>query len=341
MKLPWRPPALVAVAVLVLAACTGGGNSDKDADRDPGRGDRSATAATQASAPAPEPTATFAVITHGASGDAFWDVVHRGAEQAGKDLGVAVTYRGASQAGEQANLIDAAVADKVDGLVVSMAEPDALAAPIGKAVAAGIPVVTINAGQDRSAGLGALAHVGQDDTVAGQGAGTRLAGVGVKKLLCVIHESSDTDLERRCAGAKQTLASGTTENLRVDASTIAQARATIATKLQQDTSIDGVLALHPTVAMAAVEAVASSGSKAKVATFDLSDAVIDAIDAGKISFAVDQQQYQQGYLPVVMLHLYLTNANTVGGGRPVFTGPGFVTKENAARVKALAAEGTR
>ncbi len=93
--------------------------------------------------------------------------------------------------------------------------------------------------------------------------------------------------------------------------------------------------------MAAVEAVNTAASKAKLATFDLSGDVVKAIEDGKILFAVDQQQYLQGYLPVVFLALYNRNANTVGGGQPVLTGPGFVTKDNAAKVQALAEAGTR
>jgi simple sugar transport system substrate-binding protein len=95
------------------------------------------------------------------------------------------------------------------------------------------------------------------------------------------------------------------------------------------------------IAIAARDAIADSGSSALLATFDLSGDVVDAILAGEIAFAVDQQQYLQGYLPVVFLHLYLTNANTVGGGLPVLTGPGFVTEDNAAAVKELAAAGSR
>ena len=88
-------------------------------------------------------------------------------------------------------------------------------------------------------------------------------------------------------------------------------------------------------------AVKESGSKAKLATFDLNPEVVTAIQAGTVLFAVDQQQYEQGYLPVVMLTLYKSNLNTVGGGLPVLTGPGFVTKENAAQVADLAKSGTR
>lgn len=328
-----RVLAVAVVAAFVLAACTDGDpSSNPSADPSGGQASR---------APASAPAEKFAVITHGASGDRFWDVVKKGAEQAGKDLGVDVSYQSADQADRQAELIATAVTDKVDGLVVSLANPDALAEPVGKAVAAGIPVITINAGQDRSAGLGALAHVGQDETVAGRGAGTRLAGEGVRKLLCLVHEAGNVGLAQRCTGAKQTLAGGTTENLLVDMTDAARARQTISTKLRKDRAIDGLLALSPAAATAAVDAVALSGSKAKVATFGISKDVVDAIEAGKITFAVDQQQYEQGYLPVVMLHLHLTNANTVGGGMPVLTGPGFVTRENAARVRDLVDRGTR
>ena len=58
-------------------------------------------------------------------------------------------------------------------------------------------------------------------------------------------------------------------------------------------------------------------------------------------FAIDQQQYLQGYLPVVFAMLYVTNLNTVGNGAPVLTGPGIINKANAAHVAALAKQGTR
>src|SRR5215207_9734154 len=282
----------------------------------------------------------IAVVTHGGPGDAFWSVVKAGAEKAGKDMGDTVSYQSDGDPQKQSQLIDAAVNQKVDGLVVSMANPDALRASIEKAVAAGIPVVTINSGQDKSASFGALSHVGQDESIAGEGAGSRLKGEGVTKLLCVVHEAGNVGLEQRCAGAKQGLG-GQVENLQVDGKDLQGAQATIKAKLQSDKSVNGVLTLNPGVAAVAVTAVKESGSKAKLATFDLNPEVVSAIQAGTVLFAVDQQQYEQGYLPVVMLTLYKSNLNTIGGGRPVLTGPGFVTKENAAQVSDLAKSGTR
>lgn len=284
---------------------------------------------------------TFTVITHGQAGDTFWDVVKKGAEKAGKDEGDTVTYRDSNgDPTKQAQLIDAAVNEKADGIVVSMANPDALAASIKKAVAAGIPVITINSGQDKSKAFGALAHVGQDETIAGKGAGEQMKAAGVTKSLCVIQEAGNIGLEQRCKGFAQGLG-GTVENLQVENSNPTGAEATIKSKLQSDPSINGVLTLGPVIGAVAIKAVADSGSAAKLATFDLNADVTQAIADGKMLFAVDQQQFTQGYLPIVMLTLYKSNLNTVGGGQPVLTGPGYVTKDNAAQVKDLAGQGTR
>lgn len=327
MKASRRLAVGVVVAAAAAAMLTGCSDDDKSSD------------STTAGA-AQKSDRKYAVITHGAAGDSFWDVVKKATEQAGKDLDVGVTYQGSGDPAQQADMINTAVANKVSGIVVSMANPDALADPIRKAVAAGIPVITINSGQSKSKEFGALAHVGQDETVAGQGAGSKLATAGVKHVLCIKHEATNVGLDQRCNGVKETLG-GQVTTLQVDGKNLSEAQNTIASKLQADKSIDGVLALNPAVAVAAVDAAGKAGSKAQIATFDLNADVIDAIVSGKLLFAVDQQQYLQGYLPIVMLNLYVDNANTVGGGLPVLTGPGFVTKENASKVKELTAKGTR
>jgi simple sugar transport system substrate-binding protein len=316
------------LSVLTLAACGGGDNG----------GDSNAQQPAQQSGT--QRDLTVAVVTHGSAGDAFWDVVKKGAEQAGSDLGVTVNYSSDGDAGAQARLIDNAVSQKVGGLVVSMANPDALKSSIQAAVSAGIPVITINSGGDRSAEFGAVTHVGQDERIAGEGAGTRLKESGAKNLACVIHEAGNVGLEQRCQGAAATFG-GTVKNLQVNIANVAEASATIKSQLQADQSIDAVLTLNPAVAIAARDAVRDAGSQVKVATFDLNADVVSAIDAGEILFAIDQQQYLQGYLPVSFLLLYKENLNTVGGGKPVLTGPGFVTKDNAKQVADLATKGTR
>lgn len=286
------------------------------------------------------PSTTVAVVSHGKQGDSFWDVVKRGAEDAGKQLCVKVTYQGSGNPNEQSQAIDNAVAQRVNGLVVSMANPDALKNSIQKAVAANIPVITINSGQSRFREFGALTHIGQAERTAGEGAGEQLAKAGVKNLLCVIHEAGNVGLEERCSGAAATLG-GASQNLQVDVSDLNGAASTIQSKLQADTSIDGVLTLNDGVGKAAITAVKGAGSTARIATFDVNADVIKAVKDGSLLFAVDQQPYTQGYLPVTFLKLYADNANVIGGGQPVLTGPSFVTKDNADAVEKYAQRGTR
>lgn len=319
---------LIAAGVLGLAACSSGSGSSSD----------SSAASTGGAAAASE--LKIAMVTHG-DGGSFWSVAKKGAQDGAKAMGVTLDYQESNNDPQkQAQLIDAAVSAGVKGLAVSVPNPDAIKDALAKAEAAGIPIVTLNSGSTVFKELGAVTHVGQDEKIAGQGAGTQLKDAGAKKLLCVIHEQNNTGLQDRCAGAKSTFGDVTDFQVTGTADPTKTANE-LAAKLQADSSFDAVLALNPDIAMAAVEALGTAGSTAKLATFDLSGDVVKAIQDGKILFAVDQQQYLQGYLPVVFLTLYNSNANTVGGGQPVLTGPGFVTKDNAAKVESLAKAGTR
>ena len=313
-----------------------------------------AQAPTQASAPTQAPAATQTQVTQAnmtiglavhadPAVDAFWGVVEKGAKDAAATYGITLKAGGNSDPAQQAQLIDNYVAAKVDGIIVSMANPDALKDSIEKAVAAGIPVITINSGESRSKEFGALVHVGQSENVAGQGAGSKFNDAGAKHLICVVHEEANVGLEDRCAGAKSTF-KGQFEEFSVASTGVKDVAGTLKAlqdKLTADKSIDAILTLNPTIAVAARDAAKATGSSAKIATFDLSPDVLTALENGEMIFAIDQQQYLQGYLPIVFLYLYKTNLNTVGGGLPLLTGPGFVTKDTAATVKDLSAKGTR
>jgi simple sugar transport system substrate-binding protein len=309
----------LALSASTLAACSGTGQEEDSVDTS---------------------DLSYAVVTHGAPGDAFWDRVKSGAEKAGKDYGVKVNYSSDPDPAKQSQLIDAAVADKVDGIVVSMANPDGLEESVKAAVAAGVPVVTINSGVDQSAAFGAITHIGQTETIAGEAVGQKLNDSGLKKAICVIHEAGNVGLEERCAAAAKTFG-GSMENLQVDGTDDNAVQATITSKLQADPSIDAVLTLGGQYAIDAVSAVEQSGSSAQVATFDLSEDVVSDVEAGKILFAVDQQPYVQGFLGITTLYLKSINGNDLGGGQPINSGPAFITKDNAAQVAKFAAEGTR
>jgi simple sugar transport system substrate-binding protein len=284
---------------------------------------------------------TIAMVTHG-DGGSFWSVAKKGAEDGAKAMGVELKYSESNNdPEEQAQLIEAAVTEGVDGIAVSAPNPDAIKGALRTAARARIPIITLNSGAEESAALGAITHVGQTETIAGEGAGDKLKSAGAKKMLCIIHEQGNVGLNQRCEGAEKGFG-GSVENLQVaGTSDVSTSLTEIQSKLESDTSVDAVLALNPDIAVAARDAAQGANSQAKVATFDLSGDVVAAIEDGSILFAVDQQQYLQGYLPVVFLTLNKTNLNTVGGGLPVLTGPGFVEKATAAQVKTLAEAGTR
>jgi len=306
-----------------------------------------ASAGADASPQSAEGGATIEVVTHGQASDPFWSVFKRGVDDAAATTGATVNYSAPATFDmvQMAQLIDAAVAKNPDGLVVSVPDFPALQSSLAAANEAGIPIITVNSGSDNYQEIGAITHIGQDETIAGAAAGQRLVDAGATNVICINQEVGNAGLDARCAGAQESVeaAGGTLEVVQVDLNDAAGAQSTIGSTLQADDTIDAVLALGPTGAAPALAAIDELGMTGEInlGTFDLSPEVIQAIIDGNMLFAVDQQQYLQGYLPIVFLTLYRDNLNTVGGGQPVLTGPGFVTAENAEQVLALTGEGSR
>jgi simple sugar transport system substrate-binding protein len=287
------------------------------------------------------PRIKIAMITHAGPGDTFWDLVRKGAQAAAAKDNVDLVYASDPDAANQANLVQNAVDQKVDGIAVTLADPDAMKSVLTEAEHAHIPVVGLNSGTNTWKSLGLLEFFGQDETIAGEAFGNKLNQVGAKHALCVIHEQGNVGLQERCAGMKKTF-KGRTDLLYVNGTDMPSVKSTLTAKLQQDHSIDEVATLGAPFALTAVQAVADAGSKAKVATFDLNADLVNGIEKGSIQFAVDQQPYLQGYLAVDGLWLYKFNGNISGGGsQPVLTGPAFVDKSNVAAIAKFAANGTR
>ncbi|MGW9369250.1 sugar ABC transporter substrate-binding protein [Streptomyces xanthophaeus] len=321
--------AAVLGASLVGCSSTGGKRAEERAK------------AAEAGRPAVStPRWTFAMVTHAGDGDTFWDIVQKGAKEAAAKDNINFVYAHDDQAQQQAQFVQNAIDQKVDGIIVSLAKPEALKDVIGKAVKAGIPVVTVNSGSAQSAAYGALTHIGQDEEIAGEAVGTELNKRGRKKAVCVLHEQGNVGHEQRCAGAKKTF-SGTMENLYVEGTNMPSVQAALQAKLQADPSVDAILTLGAPFAPTAVKAKEAAGSKAEVDTFDLNESVARDLKSGALGFAVDQQPYLQGYEAVDLLWLYRYNADVLGGGRPVLTGPQIVTADQAAELEAFIKRGSR
>lgn len=331
MHMQKRTLWVMCVATLAVAACT----KNEPAKAEP---------MGAAPAAAPRKNARIAVVTHGQASDTFWSVVKNGVDRAAKDVGAEVTYN-APQTFDMvamSRLIDAEVAKKPDGLVVSIPDSNALSRSVKAAVEAGIPVISINSGADVYKQLGLLMHVGQTEYEAGVGGGEKMAAAGVKNALCVNHEVGNAGLDLRCKGFIEALTKGggTGKVLAVNAADMTDAQQKILAGAGD--AVDGIMTLGPPGATAALAALKQNGKlgKVKLGTFDLTPDVLAAIRDGQLEFAIDQQQYLQGYLPVVLLTQYkLYGVLPAGGILP--TGPGFVTKANAAQVMDLAKQGIR
>ncbi|WP_330172818.1 sugar ABC transporter substrate-binding protein [Streptomyces sp. NBC_01498] len=332
-----RALGAVLAAVLgaaALAGCSGTGGKRAE--------DRAAAAESRAQgrAAVSTPKWTVAMVTHSGDGDTFWDIVQRGAKQAAAKDNISFLYAHSDEGQQQAQLVQSYIDKGVDGLIVTLAKPDAMKAVVAKATRAGIPVITVNSGSEQSKAFGALTHIGQDETVAGEAVGDELDRRGRKKALCVLHEQGNVGHEQRCAGAKKTF-DGTMRNLYVDGTNMPDVQASIEAQLQTDRGIDAVVTLGAPFADTAVKAKKTAGSKAEIDTFDLNEAVAGSLKAGRLGFAVDQQPYLQGYEAVDLLWLHRYNAHVLGGGRPVLTGPQIVGRQDAAELQEYAERGTR
>ena len=317
--------ALLAAMILLTACSAHGGRPIAKEGESSGEG-------------AGTPRIKVAMITHAAAGDTFWDIVRKGAEEDSKKNNVELLYSSDPDGGKQAQLVDSAIEQNVQGIIVTLSKPDAMKASVEKAVKAGIPVVSINSGEDIWKSLGIITHFGQNDELAGEALGNRMKADGLSSPICVIHEQGNVGLESRCAGVKKILPQS--ETLYVQGTDMTQVKATVSSKLQASKA-DSIIGLGAPYTLTAASAVKETSSQAKVYSFDLNADLAKAIDGGTVVATVDQQPYLQGYQAVDAIWAYHRGGFREGGGQQVFTGPAIVDKSNAGDVAKYAAEGIR
>lgn len=324
--------AAIVGVLLAVSACSSSGGKQATTD---GGDDGSASAGK-----ATTPKMTFAMVTHAPAGDTFFDIIRKGADAAAGKDNVEYLYSNDADPSQQATLVQAAIDKKVDGIAVSIPNSGAMQSVMDKANAAGIPIVMFNAGANDYKKLHALMYFGQDESVAGQAAGARLASEGAKKVVCVLQEQGQSQLEARCDGMAKGLG-GEVTKLYVKGTDISDVQTKVSASLAQDKSIDHVVTLGAPFALAAAKAVKDAASSAKVVTFDTNAELVAAIQDGSIGWAIDQQPFLQGYFAIDALWFYKTNGNILGGGGPVLTGPAFIDKSNIEAVAKYAKAGTR
>jgi len=290
-------------------------------------------------------------VSQSGPGNPFYGPILKGFEQAGMDLNIETIFRGQQgnllgSAAETLTAIENAIATNPDGLVISNAYPEVLNATIKSATDAGIPVVLTNAGFGEAETTGALAFVGCNETELGQLAGELLLKVGATNALVVTAPPGIPLIDDRVRGFTEAFAPSSTSVVEVPIEALGDATRLVNTTLaalEKDPTIDAVFSIGSCCGPAMVTVREELGARADsmhFVTIDLGAPVLQALADKKIDFAIDQQQYLEGYIPVLMIAQYLRY-----GLKPVETfyptGPAVISAENAQKVMDLAAQNIR
>ena len=312
----------------------------------------------------------FVLVSHAPDSDSWWNTIKNAIKQAGEDFNVTVDYRNPPNGdlADMARLIEQSAARNYDGLIADIADFSVLQKPLGTVVAKKIMLVTINSGTlAQSEQLKAIMHVGQPEYDAGLGAGKRAKEAGIKSFVCVNHYAMNASSFERCRGFADAIGvdfkSSTLDTNGVDPGVI---ESKVSAYLRSNPKTQAVLALGPDSAPPAMRAVEKMGLKGKMyfASFDLSEEIAKGIKDGSIQFAIDQQPYLQGYIPVAVLAIMkqdkttdlakvreklINNAKFKArlaeyglapsyGPRHIGSGPGYVTKDNIGKVEKYAGQ---
>jgi simple sugar transport system substrate-binding protein len=282
----------------------------------------------------------FVWISHGPDSDSWFNVIKNAIKVTNEQMHVETEYRNppTGDLADMARIVQQSSAAGVDGIIVTIADYNVLEGPIKDAVAKGIPVVTVNSGTvEESQKLGALLHVGQPEYEAGLGAGKRAKEAGVKSFVCVNHYITNPASVERCRGFADGIGVELGNQMIDSGIDPSEVQNKVKAYLTANKDTGAILTLGPNSAEPSIRAVKEMGLDGDIyfGTFDLSSEISAAIKDGTINFAIDQQPFLQGSIPIQVL------TNYVRYGAPansIFTGPGFVTKDNIALVESLAGQ---
>lgn len=292
-----------------------------------------------------EDNVKIAVVTHGQSADSYWGVVKKGVDDAAALMGVDVSYQ-APQTTDMvamARMIDAAIAQKVQGLVVSIPDATALEKSVKAAADAGIPVIVIDSGEPEVERLGLKMYIGTTSYFEqGALAAKHLVAAGVTHGVCTNHEPGNLVNESACDGFKETMKALGAEGDRTEISLDpTDTGAKIIAYLTAHPQTNGILAVGAPAAANIIAALREKGTLGnyKIGNFDVNADTLTALAAGETLFSFDAQQYLMGYLPVVFLTL-----NAKYGIMPtknVYTGPMALSPADVEQIAILSKKGIR
>jgi simple sugar transport system substrate-binding protein len=292
---------------------------------------------------------TVYAITHDILGDVFWEVFRKGLIDAASRYDVEVEHLrpGKFSPEIQASLIQEATAAQPDGIISTIPGIAAVDGPLRAAIDNGIPVICVNAKDDRPERerIPYLFYIGGNDKDAGSLAASYLnKSVDLDSALCVDHYLHDHICHNdRWTGFRNALEQRdtTVQRLRIPGEDLFTSAQKIAAFVDEHPEVNAILTLGPPGAQAVLQAadlVQRTGFP-KHFTFDLAQLQLEAIRSGKILATIDSQQYLQGYLSVEWMWLYLKLGFTLS--KDIYTGPVIVDSNNLELAASAVARGFR
>ena len=295
--------------------------------------------------------ADIAVIA-GSIEDGFFNLIKKGVDDAtlmveanGGSVNYLRTQNYDNFGPDLVQLINTAVSQGVDGIAIPVWVPESQVPALQAAAAQGIKIMMYNSGAPVKDDISGLNYFGSDEHVAGVAGGEYLAKKGAKNIICHIQVPGAVNLEARCAGVKEGAeANGASvTNLPLPANLDQNVTGTseaIKAELLKDPTVDAVITLAAWASDAAAVAIQQSRPDVMLGTFDMSPAVLDRIQAGTQTMAIDQQPYLQGFLATSMLAAHI-DFGTELATDPVLTGPAIVDQSNIATALEGVAKGAR
>lgn len=286
--------------------------------------------------PQPHPRWRFVFVNHALT-NPFFVPAKNGSHDAASLLGARVEWTGStsSDVGEMVKAMRRAIASGADGIAVSLIDPTAFNAPTRLALSRGIPVISYNA--DGGKQNKRLAYVGQDNYQSGLELGARVARLcSSGDVYLFIATPGQGNIQPRIDGALDALRdSGKPIRAHVVRSgvNVAHERKKIEATYLADQGLRGLFAVDAGSTAGVAEVMRKHGLHKRGVSaggYDLLPVTLRAVHDGALAFAIDQQPYLQGFVPVLQMFLYRYSARLVAPA-DTNTGLDFVTRANVSR----------
>jgi ribose transport system substrate-binding protein len=277
----------------------------------------------------------FAVIPKGTT-HVFWKAVEAGANEAGEELGVEISWKGPLKENDrvqQIQVVEQFIGQGVDGIVLAPLDSRALLSKVSQAGDKNIPVVIFDSALEGTAGEEFASFVATDNREGGRVAGRHMAELleGEGKVVLFRYLAGSGSTTNREEGFLEAIREHPGIEVIVDnrfaGPTAGEAQNSALNMLTQLRQADGIFASNESATNGMLQALKKEGLAGNVVFlgFDASPPLVDGLEKGEIQGLIVQNPHRMGYLAVKTLY-----AHTQGEAVEPFidTGAALVTPDN-------------